>query len=334
MTKIKIKKENGDKIQDKPKMHADNSDVVLLIKRAAHLYVETGGIIPPADLDSIEKMESANSLDVNVVAEEDIADPFDYLLINVNEKIKKIKKDMERYHRDKQSGAQSDTDVMNTKMGIRKMIQLVRENDLTKMEKLQQDDETVGKNLFSFKKQSNKEPLDAKLKERQNAVEAIKLSLEWCARNLENSGGGAREALLGTAAAERGRKANKRDESADDCPEIDITASYQKLQAMKLKHEQMLGEFRDNLIELGEINKGLSEQADKKNSLLRQVISKTDEQNAKLDDLNKGLVAATEATHSSGRAMMIVLGIAIVLILIMVGAFLVSSTINNNTVEE
>jgi hypothetical protein len=323
----KIKKDKKDTAEKKQKFHNDNSDVVLLIKKAAHLYVETGGIIPPDEMEAIDKMESANELQ-NTVAEEDVADPFDYLLINVNEKIKKIKKDIERYHRDKQSGAQSDTDIMNTKMDIRKMIQLVRENDLTKMEKAQADDETVGKNLFSFKKSANREQTEAKAKERQNAIEAIKGNLEWCARNLENSGAGNREALLGTSGKgeKAGRKVPKREEN-DDCPEIDITASYQKLQAMKAKHELMLATFRDNLVELGEINKDLMAQAEKKHSLLQTVINKTDEQNDKLDEINKGLDNAIESTNTSGKMMMIVLGLGVVLIIVMVGVFLVSSSL-------
>jgi hypothetical protein len=117
------------------------------------------------------------------------------------------------------------------------------------------------------------------------------------------------------------------EDTSKECPEIDISDSLLKLQKIKSNHEKMLEPFRDNLIQLGEMNKELMALAERKNVLLDVIIDKTEEQNAKLDDINHSLTKATKKTYISCKLMCAALGCFLIVAMIMIFTFLVDHSV-------
>src|SRR4051812_47218447 len=119
----------------KPNILLRNVDLGGLIKRAAFLYVKTGGIIPPSELEKIDELQTENDMPNNV-SDDSLPDKFDQCAYIVDKKIKKIKKEMEQYQRDKQNGGTgdfTDNEIQNKKTEIRIMMKLVRDYDLAEM---------------------------------------------------------------------------------------------------------------------------------------------------------------------------------------------------------
>jgi hypothetical protein len=130
---LKHSKKPGDKKQKSKHLKKLDTDLNSLIKRAAFLYVESGGIIPPSEMVAIDELEK---LDIeNPTDDAELADEFDHIIVLASKKIKKIRAEMDIYHREVQTSELDGKEMMNKKTEIRLMMKLVRDNDLASLEK-------------------------------------------------------------------------------------------------------------------------------------------------------------------------------------------------------